>query len=282
MAESLGEIHIDTDLNAYEGFFDHDWARKVLSLVSNTKLESQMENLCISWKGISHARRLPWLMMYSLKTQHARTNDRLIIFPTEVLRLFIQRIDIAVDKKHISLSERTKKILFEEIQKVQSDLMEDHNNNHQRDVADYITQLWKEYSHLPELAFGLWMSEINAYASVYFAYETFLIDSFKVVYPQELKLRVQQLKDFFQRTNNEQLQRNYWADKCIEKARLIRHAVSHNGRRLTPELERKFKAELTVTTNKEIIIKASDTTQLYLLLKEKTASFSEEMVKLLP
>lgn len=277
----IGEIHIDTDLSAYEGFFDRSWAEKALSVVTNTKLEHQMENLCITWKGISHARRLPWLMMYGLQVQQEHSNDLSIAFPLQVIDLFIQRLSHIIEKRHVSLSPRTQKILREELKNVQDELIKDHHQRNSTEVAGHIKQLWPDFAQLPELAFGLWMSEVNAYTTVYFAYETFLIDSIKVVYPNEQYLRVQQLKDFFRRTNNEHLQRNYWAHKPIEKARLIRHAVSHNGRKLTSELESKFKNELTVTTNKEIVIKARDTTQLYQMLKDKAAGFSEEMIKVL-
>lgn len=63
VSENLGEIHIDTDLTLYEGFFDHQWAEEMLTLGKKTLLDTQIVNLCVTWKGISHARRLPWLMM---------------------------------------------------------------------------------------------------------------------------------------------------------------------------------------------------------------------------
>ncbi len=103
---ALGEIHIDIDLNLYDGFFDLQWANRMFSLARNTKLEMPVANLCATWKGISNARRLPWMMMHVLKTHQEQTSDRYVALPTNVLQMFVKRLADIAKERYVSLSNR--------------------------------------------------------------------------------------------------------------------------------------------------------------------------------
>jgi len=121
------------------------------------------------------------------------------------------------------------------------------------------------------------MSEVNAYSSVYFAYENFLIRSVKVV-TGLASLRTPELRGKLQKLVGNDIASQCWVNHSVEKARLIRHAIVHNGRKITRELEG-YRAEL-VLENDEIVIMASQTTELYNLLKERVFIISDRFVKL--
>lgn len=277
--EVFGEIHFDTDLTAYKGFFESQWAEEIFQLTDNTKLEIQALNLSASWKGISNARRLPWLMMEMLNTHQEATLNRQLQLPTHVIQGFIKRLSSIVKERYVRLSERAQSVLSEEIENIQTELIEGQLEEISTITKNHTDALWQTFTNRPEIVFGLWMSEVNAYTALYFAYEIFFIESLKILYPGEVNIRTTRLKDFFKRTNNLDLQKKYWNDAQIEKARLIRLAVAHNGRRPTKEFQCKPKNYVLLTTYGEIIIKAHDTTELYHMLKDKVKEFCEEFLK---
>ena len=69
-----------------------------------------------------------------------------------------------------------------------------------------------------------------------------------------------------------------WQDPDVELARLIRHAAVHNGRQITPALE-KYHQRL-VLQDGEIVIFARDTTRQFELLKTRVQAFTNAIVKL--
>jgi hypothetical protein len=69
-----------------------------------------------------------------------------------------------------------------------------------------------------------------------------------------------------------------WKEKSIEIPRLIRHAIAHNGRKITSALE-KYRSELSLEED-EVVIMAHHTTELYRVLKERAYLYTIEIVKL--
>ncbi|MBA4311254.1 MAG: hypothetical protein C0417_01350 [Chlorobiaceae bacterium] len=139
-----------------------------------------------------------------------------------------------------------------------------------------LQDIWSQYQQEHEFNMALWMSEISAYCAVYFAYEVFLINSVKAATGLK-SLRTQQLPDEIKKLLGSSICTQCWKDEPIELARLIRHAVAHNGRKLTQDLT-KYKHKLVLEGN-EIVIMARDTTDLYNLLKQRVLSFANEAVK---
>ena len=117
------------------------------------------------------------------------------------------------------------------------------------------------------------MSKINAYSSIYFAYEIFLINSMKSI-SNVSNLRTdklpRELKEYF----SKDLAYTCWFEKDIELPRLIRHAIVHNGRKITQDLQ-KYESEL-VLEEEEIVIFPYHTTNLFNTLKTKANQFCIE------
>lgn len=104
----------------------------------------------------------------------------------------------------------------------------------------------------------------------------FLVDSLKLATGKP-RLRTQQVHQTLTNLFGNPTASLFWEDQSIEKARLIRHAVVHNGRRMTSDLE-KFRNQLLLQDD-EVVIYARDTTALFHLLKERVQSFSESLVR---
>jgi hypothetical protein len=140
-----------------------------------------------------------------------------------------------------------------------------------------LQSIWRNYLGEREFVMGLWMSEITSYCAVYFAYEVFIVRSLKVASGKE-RLRTPQVNERITHLLGAPLANSCWQDPNVELARLIRHAAVHNGRQITPALE-KYRQRL-VLQDDEIVIFARDTTQLFELLKTRVQAFTQEIVKL--
>ena len=69
-----------------------------------------------------------------------------------------------------------------------------------------------------------------------------------------------------------------WTEQPVEKARLIRHALVHNGRKMTNDLE-KYRDQLELEDN-EIIIFPHYTTNLFNDLKDRVTNYCHKLIGL--
>lgn len=139
-----------------------------------------------------------------------------------------------------------------------------------------LQEIWAAYQNEYEFDMALWMSEISAYCAIYFAYEIFLINSIKVANGL-ISLRTNMLPHEIERLLGSTVKVQCWEDEPIEIARLVRHAVAHNGRKLTTDLS-KYKSKICLEGN-EVVIMARDTTKLFNLLKQRVKLFATEAIK---
>ena len=68
MDEPKKNIRVDDELDSYKGFFDYDWSKNLEKATHGTKFSQAAFDLRVAWKGISEARRLPWLMVEDRKS----------------------------------------------------------------------------------------------------------------------------------------------------------------------------------------------------------------------
>lgn len=266
-------IRIDPDLDSYKGFHDHAWTRQLEKSFSNTRLYRPFFELAASWKGVSNARRLPWLMMQHLKVSLESFASYQAPIPIQTLRQLTDRIVKGCEKTGLYLLARDRQALASEVREIETDLTESLKN---KPFKIDITKAWSEYIDSEEFSLSLWMSEVQAYAGVYFAYENFLIQCLKVAANLQT-LRTRDLPEIMSKLLGDELLKRCWEDEPIELARLIRHAIVHNGRKITKPLE-KFREKLLLEED-EIVIMAYQTTELYQFLKNRLTIFSNELIE---
>ncbi|MCI0706100.1 MAG: hypothetical protein L0Y80_01265 [Ignavibacteriae bacterium] len=63
----IRRIRFDDELERYQGFFDHQWAKDFHEVIQGSKLEGMVFDLSLEWKAISCVRRWPWLMIHGIK-----------------------------------------------------------------------------------------------------------------------------------------------------------------------------------------------------------------------
>jgi len=268
-------IRFDDDINAYEGFFDHQWAKQFSSLVESTKLNDAAFNLCAELKGISNARRLPWLMMNGLKDSIDSALNTHTPFPLQVIQGLIERIATQAENHHIFFSTQDRAALCSEVQEIESQITQELSEN---PANEDLNQIWSTYLQEPEFLLAIWMSEINSFRSIYFAYENFLIKVVEIA-TRKQGLRADDLNSELPQLLGEKVLRSCWTDEAIDLPRLIRHSLVHNGFKPSGELGSKYNGKFQVE-NGTIVIMAHHTNQLFLSVKEKILVFATEAIKL--
>jgi len=269
------------ELDVYKGFFDHEWFKNLhdmaLSSNENSAFAEIILELGATWKGISNARQMPWLMMENLKGFASSFINSHTPIPIQILNKLVNRIAIDTEKKYFSLNTKQQNELSSVIRAIETDTIQSIKND--PFVLD-VKHLWDDLINIPGFSMSLWMSEVNSYGAIYFAYEDFLLKSLKGALKIE-HLKAGKIPTLLKKWLGKNIMETCWNEEHIEIARLIRHAIVHRGRKLTTELE-KFKSKLVLEENDEIVILACDTTNLYNLLKERVSVFSEEFIKLNP
>jgi len=266
-------IRTSVQLEDYQGFYDHGWMRTLVQLTDNTILEEPIFELAASWKGTSNARRLPWLMMTCLKEYYESMANSYEPTPLTAITALIDRIHKRIEKHSLSFISSDRQALVKEFQDIESELVQGLQQNR---ITYNIQKLWKEFIEAEEFAISLWMSEVQAYSSVYFAYEIFLISSVKIL-TNQTRLRTHQLESELQGlTGSNTLWEFCWNHEVVEKARLVRSAIVHNGRKITRDLE-KYRSALALE-DEEIVIMPNDTNQLYVELKDRITQFCESFI----
>lgn len=271
--EHSKNIRVDDDLNAYKGFFDYEWSKVIEEAARGTCLSPLVFDLAVSWKGISDARRLPWLMMEAIKAALEGFVNLTPPIPGQALGRLIDKIDHGLEKHNLSLSGKDRKTLVQEIRAVEAEIRRAASSHR---VSFSTQDLWSHFLQSQGIALSLLMSEVNAYSGLYFGYESYLINSAKTVKSLP-RLRARGLPDQLEALGGKTLADACWNDRAIEIARLVRYAITHNGRKITNDLQ-KYRADLVLESD-EIVIMAQQTTELYNLLKHRVLLFTCEIVK---
>ncbi len=171
-------IRIDDRLESYQSFFDHAWSRNLEQIAQHTKLDTPAFELSASWKGVANVRRMPWLMVDSIKNFGDSLLSAKMPFPLEVLDMVVARIaSTSKDNYFRHLSTMQRNTLTKVIRESQDEAIKTREEN---PVTVNKEDLWKGLLQSTEIQLTLWMSEMTAYAGVYFAYEAFLIKSMKI------------------------------------------------------------------------------------------------------
>ena len=174
----MTDILVSTNIESYEGFFKFKESKVFQDEMDGTEVENHLFNLFSSWRGISNARRLPWLMTYILNNSINNNLKRYIPFAVKLFDTLENQIALNDDKFEITLSEEAKDYFIHIIKDVKQRIIQS-----QKFAPSTINleDTWNELINNKEFTISLWMSEINAYSSIYFFYENFVVNVVKLL-----------------------------------------------------------------------------------------------------
>lgn len=266
-------IKIDENIEHYIGFFDHKWVNELFVIIKDTRMENPILNLTSEWKGISNARQLPWLMMHGLKDSIDEALNSHTPFPLRTLHVLLERISNGAEHQQLNISDQNRQIVISEIRKIENEIIEAIRLKPYNGDLD---KIWKAYVESSDVRIGLWMSEVNAFAGVYFAYEHFLISTIKMIGNLPF-LRTNKLAEEMAKYLGKAVVITCWDDEQVNLARCIRNAVVHNGRKVTKELEQ-YRKNIDINDG-EIALTAYQTTALFNMLKKRVSIICKEVIK---
>lgn len=229
------KIYTDSNLDAYSEYIPDEWGEKHIGPIpEGTVLERLLLDIAVLWRTVSYTAQMP---SSSIRGMHASAvgRSKFVSPDKSVVRLADQIVE-ELRKRVPALirSKNTGKIIGKELEKIGFEYRE----RLQKVMDDYpIEPIWAEFMKLTAFRLSVWSSQRVAYVCFYNAYEGFLVDCVKVATGETL---LKTTNDSFRKGLRSSFSKDI-ADACwfhpeILRARLVRHALSHNGGRLTKDL----------------------------------------------
>ena len=122
MSDITKNIRVDDHLDDYKGFFDPDWGNVLQKVVEQTKILSVGFDLIASWKGISEARRFPWLMIQAVVAALEGSVNFATPIPSQILNDLLNRLAAGLEHHQVSLSGADREALCSEIRAIESQI----------------------------------------------------------------------------------------------------------------------------------------------------------------
>jgi len=259
---------IDPNFDSYQSFFDHAWAQSIDKVADGTPLAVIVFDLCAAWKAAANTHRLPWLTMQLFKSfarGFVQTRE-------PITKMCIE----AVAQRLPAEMERLSNMQRKDMRKVLQRIYEDVCNRPDTAIGEFVIgNMWQAI--LPDFEFtaSLWASQRLCYGAIYYAYEDFLVRTYRAVVgqPDYRMFSAKQFGDDFARAFTNEL-RGFCFAGDVNVARLVRNALAHNGGRETEELRREkhpYRVE-----DGEIHVLPSNTKGLFDMLKERATRLVTE------
>lgn len=263
---------VTEDLEAYQGFFDSQWATEQLERVKPLQYKKPLFDLLVAWRGTSYAREMPVMALNSVTSS---VDSALRLYPTLGVRL-IDALKLRLEQSLVMdpLTPRQKHLLKLDLEGLRAQVQHTLNTNK---IALDRKALWKAVVDHADMKLSLAKSEESAYLALYYSYEVFLTNCVGIALGRSdykwYKARTFE-KDLSQATSSRACD-FCWRDDIVTKARLVRNALLHNGGRISDELER-FRSTLCINDD-VLCIRAPDTTILAQALKSRVGAFIDDL-----
>jgi hypothetical protein len=231
-------IHFNPRIESYEGFFDYEWQKRLLEVVRRSVLRQPGYDLTRCWEAVSNARQMPWLMVKCLDARMYHTLDKLVPWDNRKISIMRDKLVTKIEARGGKLSHSMRKRIQEAIVGIDKEAVE-LRKQVRDEVFDQREDLWDGLIKHETFNTSLWSSERMSYASLYYGYEWFLTKcvSIRRREPDYRWFRMKAFVTEFEDAFGEPLANDCLRDPQINLARLTRHALVHNGGRMTTELQ---------------------------------------------
>lgn len=237
LEEPVTHILTDPDFKAYETYVPKEWGEKVIgALPKDTVLEQLLLDLGLSWRSASYTAQMP---ATSIKAMHAAAVGRAsFVSPDSSIIAFSDKILAMLSRRLPEVVENSKTRA-----RIQAELVDITAEVRDRAAAakdDFpIEPIWAEFMNDAAFRISLWSSQRIAYVAIYNAYEAFLVECLKVGKGlSRLRTTEPVFKDALRNALSRDITGPCWSHHEINIPRLIRHALSHNGGRVTEDLKK--------------------------------------------
>ena len=279
----MDEIHrtigINPKIESYEGFFDFEWKKTFLETIRHSLLREPGFDLARGWEAISNARQIPWLMVKCLDARMYQRLDECIPWDSRKISILRDKLVAKIEARGEKMRPALRKKIQEAIAEVDNEALE-----MRKEVRDQVfarrEDLWDGLVKYETFHTSLWSSERMCYGSLYYGYEWFLTKcvGIKRAEPGYRWFKITKFATDFEAAFGGSIANECLQDKEIFIARLARHALVHNGGRMTDELRRE--PHTFWIAGDEIQINSEHTTSLYRKLASRVMKVAEHAVTL--
>jgi hypothetical protein len=237
MVERERQIYTDSDIKAYEGYIPDDWGEKTIEPIpEGTVVERLLLDLAISWRSASYTAQMP---ATSIRAMHAAAVGRSnFVSPDSSIVAYSDRIICSLSKRVPELVEYSGlgARLVAELATIAAEF-----RDRAAAVKNHfpIEPIWAQFMSDPAFRISLWASQRVAYVAFYNAYEAFLVDCVKCATgASSMRTQDEGFKKGLRTGFAKNIADSSWFHAEINVARLVRHALSHNGGRRTEDLKK--------------------------------------------
>jgi hypothetical protein len=238
MDEPDRHIHTDPDIAAYAGYMPEDWGENTINPIpEGTVLERLLMDLAMGWRCASYTAQMP---VTSIRAMHAAALGRSkFVSPDSSIVAYSEQIIAKLARRVPELVENSKlrARLLSELVSIAAEFRE-RAEAVKREFP--IEPMWAEFRKEVGFEISLWASQRVAFVAFYNAYEAFIVDCLKVGTGRS-QLRSTDKKPFNEALRcglSADISAPCWWHHDINIARLVRHALSHNGGRETEDLKK--------------------------------------------
>jgi hypothetical protein len=286
--EIVENVLIDPNLESYEQFFDHGWCERMCGLVENSPLKAAIGALMVAWRSTNGVHRLPWLMVMSLQSfadgEYKGSFQFRANYSDKVIKGIVEKLD---RRMRYTLKRDQLVVLNRVIAQIEKEAFQDLKGARDKLTID-VSAYWKSIITTSEFQFSLLGTQNMNYGTLFFAYEDFLAITIRTKEPAYSSKKIP-IKVAFAKHFGDPLTDECWNHAEVELAKLVRHALAHNGARFGSDLE-KFKTRFVDATgmrapllkdnlfnvvNGKIQIMPCNTTYLFGILKDRVTKIVE-------
>jgi hypothetical protein len=279
MDELHHKIQVNPHADAYKGFFEEDWRQHFQDLIRESKISEAGFTLTKHWWAISNARQMPLIFVDSVDQVMCNKIDSLEPNVCKIVKYLSDNIISLLEADNVKVRPMLHKSIKKAIKTVSENIyqIKEHVSE---EVISRRDNLWDGLIDLPPFHTSLWSLERLCYAGLYYIYEWFLTECVrtKLNKPEYCWYGTKQFTSKFRELFGDVLTNECWLDNKVDLARETRHALVHNGGKLTKNMRERnhpFAIE-----NGEIQINAEHTTELYKELKSRVNQLVEAAIRM--
>lgn len=214
-----------------------DWGENTIGTIpEGTVLKRLLLDLALAWRTASYTAQMP---ATSIRVMHAAAVGLAgFVSPDSSIVAYSEKIIAKLTRMVPELTEN--RALRTRLMESLATIAVEFRDRAAEVKTDFpIEPIWAKFMNDMAFRLSLWSSQRIAFVAFYNAYEVFLVDCLKVATGlTSLRTPMKEFRNGLRNAFREDIADPCWFHSEINIARLLRHALSHNGGRQTEDMKK--------------------------------------------
>jgi hypothetical protein len=252
---------IENRFDSYKTFFDRQWADRLIKTAATTVFGRAAFDFIVATRHAANTHMLPWLVVDQLRHFYRGVMEQDEPFAVQLANAAILKLEVERGEGLPGDVSRHIRVILREASV--------ETMRKRKRVADgfNIQSVWEEYLESKEFSYCIVGSQRLVYGALYFAYEDFLARLVRIAGNKPDFELIERTSPAIAAHFGDAALNDCWKCAPIMTARLVRHALVHNGARLTKNLA-KIEHGLQISED-EIYIMPGDTRRLFRGIRDR-------------